>query len=69
MFKLHEFHCFKYRKKKNVYSVMKMKYKNTLTNISCFVPQRETQGDGKESPEEESPLTRSPSDTSAQTGS
>lgn len=51
-----------------VFCVLRLKCENVLSSLYCF-PDRETQGDGEESPEEESPVSRSSSDAPAQTGS
>lgn len=51
-----------------MFCVLRLKCENVLSSLYCF-PDRETQGDGEESPEEESPVSRSSSDAPAQTGS
>lgn len=51
-----------------MFSGLRLKCENVLISLSCL-PGRETQGDGEESPEEEGPVSRSPSGAAAPTGS
>lgn len=51
-----------------MFSGLRLKCENVLISLSCL-PGRETQGDGEESPEEEGPVSRSPGDAAAPTGS